>query len=299
MKDIFSQAELDHMASVMEANPVSPVDPEINRTAKKIGNTDQVGSTENTNTVSSRDLTDETIMEMPSQHRSAAGSGRNTNRNLSRLARKLSMEKPRTFREPGKPSKAEERAEAEKLTAGMKATVYPASKSRKLREDFEYEMARNELATADRAIKRLMEKLSGEGNLEAWVQSKITKASDYLDSVADYMESGKVNEEVLDEGRGRPPKPGSAAYKRKHGDSSSETSNDTAHQGRDPRQHIQVVAGQAAAGRHIDFKHNDGSTSKITPAMGRRITSHLNDLKPAERQGAVNKMHDSADGLKV
>ena len=182
MKDIFSQAELDHIASIMEANPISPTDPEVNRTARKIGNTDQVGSSVNTNTVSSRDLTDETIMEMPSQHRSSAGSGKNTNRNLSALARKLSMEKPRTYREPGKPSKAEERAEAEKLTAGKEVTKLPASKSRKLKEeteiaeDFEYEMARNELATAERAIKRLMEKLNGEGNLEAWVQSKITKA---------------------------------------------------------------------------------------------------------------------------
>ena len=68
---------------------------------------------------------------------------------------------------------------------------------------------------------------------------------------------------------------------------------------RDPRQHIQVAAGRAAAGNVIDFHHNDGSKSKITPGMGRRITSHLNSLKPADRQAAVNKMHDSAEGLKV
>ena len=68
---------------------------------------------------------------------------------------------------------------------------------------------------------------------------------------------------------------------------------------RDPRKHIQVEAGRAAAGNVIDFHHNDGTKSKITPAMGRRITSHLNGLKPADRQAAVNKMHDSAEGLKV
>ena len=68
---------------------------------------------------------------------------------------------------------------------------------------------------------------------------------------------------------------------------------------RDPRQHIQVAAGRAAAGNVIDFHHNNGTKSKITPAMGRRITSHLNGLKPADRQAAVNKMHDSAEGLKV
>ena len=229
MKEMFSAEELAHIASIMEANPISPTDPEVNRTATKVSNTAQVGSSLNTNVVSSRDLTDETI-----------------------------------------------------------------------REDFEYGMARNELATADRAIQRLMKHLKGEGEIEAWVQSKITKASDYLDTVADYMDGGKVNEEVLDEGRGRPPKQGSAAWHRQKGTTpDSSDSQESANQGRDPRQHIQVIAGQAAAGRQIDFKHNDGSTSKITPAMGRKITSHLNGLKPAERQGAVNKMHDSADGLKV
>jgi len=35
--------------------------------------------------------------------------------------------------------------------------------------------------------------LKGEGNLEAWVQSKLTMAADYLDTVADYMESDKKN----------------------------------------------------------------------------------------------------------
>lgn len=68
---------------------------------------------------------------------------------------------------------------------------------------------------------------------------------------------------------------------------------------RDPRKHIQVEAGRAAAGNVVDFEHNDGSKSKITPAMGRRITAHLQSLKPSDRQAAVNKMHDSAEGLKV
>ena len=157
--------------------------------------------------------------------------------------RRYSNESPKNYLKPWEKSKAQQNAEKDKAVSEYKGkiTKLPPGKAKlkeenEITEDFEYEMARNELATADRAIKRLMEKLSGEGNLEAWVQSKITKASDYLDSVADYMESGKVNEEVeLDEGRGRPPKPGSAAYKRKHGDSGSETSDDTAHQGRDPQ----------------------------------------------------------------
>jgi hypothetical protein len=60
-----------------------------------------------------------------------------------------------------------------------------------LGEDFEFSMARGELKTAQAAITRLMTKLKGEGDLEAWVQSKITKAAEYLDTVADHMDGGE------------------------------------------------------------------------------------------------------------
>ena len=73
-------------------------------------------------------------------------------------------------------------------------------KTKIIDEDSEYGMARNELETAKRAIDRLNAKMGkGEGELEAWVQAKITKASDYLDTVADYIESGSVKEEAIEE----------------------------------------------------------------------------------------------------
>jgi hypothetical protein len=64
-----------------------------------------------------------------------------------------------------------------------------------LGEDFEFSMARGELKTAKSAIERLMRHLKGEGDLEAWVQSKITKASEYLDTVADHMDGGEDDTE--------------------------------------------------------------------------------------------------------
>ena len=64
-----------------------------------------------------------------------------------------------------------------------------------LGEDFEFSMARGELKTAQDAVKRLMGKLKGEGDLEAWVQSKITKAAEYLDTVADHMDGGEDDTE--------------------------------------------------------------------------------------------------------
>jgi len=62
-------------------------------------------------------------------------------------------------------------------------------------KDEEYSMARSELKTIEDAIKRLrMTVGKGEGNLEAWVQSKITKAADYIDTAADYVASGEMEE---------------------------------------------------------------------------------------------------------
>ncbi len=66
-------------------------------------------------------------------------------------------------------------------------------------KDHEYSMARSELSTIISAAKRLKKKMKGEGSIEAWVQSKITKAADYIDTAADYIESGehKVDESII------------------------------------------------------------------------------------------------------
>jgi len=62
-------------------------------------------------------------------------------------------------------------------------------------KDEEYSMVRSELSTMMSAIKRLQKKVDkGEGNLEAWVQSKITKAADYIDTAADYVGGGEMEE---------------------------------------------------------------------------------------------------------
>jgi hypothetical protein len=61
--------------------------------------------------------------------------------------------------------------------------------------DHEFEMARRQLATMKNAAKRLEKKMGkrGEGNLKAWVQSKLTKAADYADTAADYVTNEAKN----------------------------------------------------------------------------------------------------------
>jgi F0F1-type ATP synthase membrane subunit b/b' len=73
------------------------------------------------------------------------------------------------------------------------ATVHPGNFPESY--DHEHSMARSEISTIISAAKRLKKKVKGEGNIEAWVQSKITKAADYLDAAADYIDSGEMKTE--------------------------------------------------------------------------------------------------------
>lgn len=82
-------------------------------------------------------------------------------------------------------------------------TIGGVSESKKSEPDHEHSMARSELSTIERAVKRLKSKMKGEGNIEAWVQSKITKAADYIDSAADYLDSGEHDVQgSMDEAKG-------------------------------------------------------------------------------------------------
>ena len=57
--------------------------------------------------------------------------------------------------------------------------------------DYEGDMAKDDLATIIRAARKLTGMLDDDENMPEWVQSKINKAADYVDTAADYIESNK------------------------------------------------------------------------------------------------------------
>lgn len=57
--------------------------------------------------------------------------------------------------------------------------------------DFEGDMAKDDLEIIVRAARRLTGMLDDNENMPEWVQSKINKAADYVDTAADYIESNK------------------------------------------------------------------------------------------------------------
>ena len=61
--------------------------------------------------------------------------------------------------------------------------------------DQEGDMAKSDLRSIIANAKRMHDMLEDSDNLPEWVQSKITKAEDYISTVANYMEA-EMNEEV-------------------------------------------------------------------------------------------------------
>ena len=70
--------------------------------------------------------------------------------------------------------------------------------------DQEGAMAKDDLHTIVRAARRLNGMLDDDENMPEWVQSKINKAADYIDTAADYIESNKeqdMSEGEMDEAK--------------------------------------------------------------------------------------------------
>jgi len=68
--------------------------------------------------------------------------------------------------------------------------------------DREGDMAKDDLRTINSAAEELYSILDANENLPEWVQAKITKAVDYIDTVRDYMKANKYAEDIdMDEAK--------------------------------------------------------------------------------------------------
>jgi hypothetical protein len=89
------------------------------------------------------------------------------------------------------------------LTGDGKVTYADVLKGRgvdlKEEVDYEGEMAKSELYRLVKNSQELMQMLDDDTQLEAWVQSKITKAADYIASVSQYLGFQAENKPSIDE----------------------------------------------------------------------------------------------------
>jgi len=79
-----------------------------------------------------------------------------------------------------------------KIAMAMKnKKIVKEATSTQVEGDYEGEMARGELEYTIQNAQEILNSLNDGDELEAWVQSKITKAADYISSVKDYMAGRK------------------------------------------------------------------------------------------------------------
>ena len=82
----------------------------------------------------------------------------------------------------------------------MKTGFVPHGQSR---VDHEVEMARSDLFSAAKNAKQVYEMIqsvSEDEGLEGWVQEKIIKANDYLNTIREYLEGKRIQQEAVVEG---------------------------------------------------------------------------------------------------
>jgi len=98
-------------------------------------------------------------------------------------------------------TKGQEKIDANKdgEISGEDFKLLRSKKSVKEELDYEGEMAKSELYRLIQNAQELMGSLDDDTQLEAWVQSKITKAADYLNSVTQYLSYQNTKQGPTDE----------------------------------------------------------------------------------------------------
>ena len=113
----------------------------------------------------------------------------------------VKSDQPKVKGRPKGPAKGPERVTAKsyKYKGGRPVKENDISMADQGEYDQEGDMAKEQLYTIKLAARELASILSDNENLPEWVQSKITKAMDYIDTARDYMIATKADRETMAE----------------------------------------------------------------------------------------------------
>lgn len=145
--------------------------------------------------------------------------------------------------------------------------------------------------TADEKIK----KKTGSYNpsLLQRAKAKLTKEElDQVELTQEELDRLDAMMADLEEGRGRPPKEGSDAWKKRQEAGAAEQDEPRQH----PIQQLERIKRDMRGGG--DFKHKDGSTHHVTGGQAAKILDKYHGLKPAEKEAMQKEIHGSHAGLK-
>jgi hypothetical protein len=147
--------------------------------------------------------------------------------------------------------------------------------------DYEGDMAKSQLRSIIANSQAVHDMLKDTTNMAEWVQSKITKAEDYMSTVADYM-TAEVNEAKEEDDED---------YSKHHKldpDSGVEA---------DQHIHIQLKKAVDSTMKPYEVTFKDGKKHTVSSPVAKTIVSATEKLKPEDRKAVHDELHKSYDSL--
>ena len=183
-----------------------------------------------------------------------------------------------------KARKQREEEEARKAANEKRAlTPKQTNEAKDPREyDYEGDMAKTQLRSIIANSQAVHDMLKDTTNLAEWVQSKITKAEDYISTVADYMtaEINEAKEEDDDED-----------YTKHHKldpDSGVEA---------DQHIHVQLKKAIDSTMKPYEVTFKNGKKHSVSSPVAKTIVTAIERLKPEHRKAVHDELHKSYDSL--
>ena len=146
--------------------------------------------------------------------------------------------------------------------------------------DYEGDMAKSQLRSIIANSQAVHDMLKDTTNMAEWVQSKITKAEDYMSTVADYM-TAEVNEAKDDD----------EDYSKHHkldDDSGVEA---------DQHIHVQLKKAIDSTMKPYEVTFKDGKKHTVSSPVAKTIVNAVDKLKPEHRKDVHDELHKSYDSL--
>ena len=184
--------------------------------------------------------------------------------------------------------KQREEEEARKAANEKRALTPKTTNEAKDPREYDYEgdMAKTQLRSIIANSQSVHDMLKDTTNLAEWVQSKITKAEDYISTVADYM-TAEMNEGYVVEAK----EDDEEDYSKNHKldpDSGVEA---------DQHIHVQLKKAIDSTMKPYEVSFKNGKKHSVSSPVAKTIVTAIEKLKPEHRKTAHDELHKSYDSL--
>jgi hypothetical protein len=154
--------------------------------------------------------------------------------------------------------------------------------------DYEGDMAKTQLRSIIANSQAVHDMLKDTTNLAEWVQSKITKAEDYISTVADYMTAEMNEQHVLEAKKEEDDEEDYSKNHKLDPDSGVEA---------DQHIHVQLKKAIDSTMKPYEVSFKNGKKHSVSSPVAKTIVTAIEKLKPEHRKAAHDELHKSYDSL--